>query len=113
MSETRKTRTPVFKEPEENFPNVQMNEQNSPNNPIESPLSPAERYLKRKIEVSEQDHEESGVSRREARKGGGEPKKRKRARAICLRTSAIHRRGAGKIGSAKFPNSGGWHGSCR
>src|ERR1700745_4061735 len=58
MSEKRKTVTPVWKKPEENLPKFEINEQNDPKHLSASPLSPAERYLKRKIEVTEQDHQE-------------------------------------------------------
>src|ERR1700756_3630405 len=58
MSEKRKTVTPVWKEPEENLPKFEINEQNDSKNLSGSPLNPAERYLKRKIEVTEQDHQE-------------------------------------------------------
>ncbi|MGH7785200.1 MAG: hypothetical protein ACREO5_15350, partial [Candidatus Binatia bacterium] len=58
MSETRKTAPPVWKEPEEILPNFQVDTQNDPKNLNESPLSPTERYLKRKTEVTEQDHQE-------------------------------------------------------
>jgi hypothetical protein len=58
MSEKRKTVTPVWKEPEENLPKFEIKEQNDPKNLSARPLNPAERYLKRKIEVTEQDHQE-------------------------------------------------------
>jgi hypothetical protein len=58
MSENRKTVTPVWKEPEENLPNFEIKAQNDSQHLSPSPLSPAERYLKRKIEVTEQDHQE-------------------------------------------------------
>src|SRR5215475_11784952 len=58
MSERRTTRQPILKEAEENLPKLQIDIQNDPKNLSVNPLSPEERYLKRKIEVTERDHEE-------------------------------------------------------
>src|SRR5215831_4906665 len=58
MSENRKTVSPVWKEPEENLPNFEFKAQKDLQHLSPSPLSAEERYLKRKIEVTEQDHQE-------------------------------------------------------
>src|SRR5262245_61926526 len=61
MSEPRKTMKPILEEKEEkkeDLPKPHIELQNDPKNLPVNPLSPEERYLKRKIEVTERDHEE-------------------------------------------------------
>lgn len=58
MSEKHKPVTPVWKEPEKDLPELEITGQSDPQDLGAGPLSSAERYLKRKIEVTEQDHQE-------------------------------------------------------
>jgi thiocyanate desulfurase len=69
MSEPRETRRAILKQAEENLPKLQIDIQNDPKT-----LSPEERYLKRKIEVTERDHEEF-LNYLEAKRAAAEQKR--------------------------------------
>lgn len=60
MSEPRKTIKPILneKEEKEDLPKLQIDLRNDSKSLIANPLSPEERYLRRKLEVTERDHDE-------------------------------------------------------
>ena len=58
MSEPRKTMKPILKEPGQNLPEFKTGIQNEPKPLITNALRPEEHYLKRQLDVTQQDHEE-------------------------------------------------------